>query len=474
MQLKCLSTLFLLLFIPGLAQATTTLSPTGTYDNQNQINQALQNGDVYLSAGVYDITGQIKIGSNTKLTGDPQAIIRVSSASNQWFTDGTGIIGGINEPLNNVEISGFQIDGNCKALPASYANSGSGDHNAERLIDLRADTGAYSNNILIHDLKLFDAFSDGIHIAFARNVNVYNVFASDCQHSSIYYVDVLTGEINNNEVAGITSDCIRLDNCQYIKVHDNLLYSFTGDSNGAYKTGQNGLQAGDQGFSHGGGSQKPDHTANLDIYNNTFAGKMLQAVCLDAAGQQDGNNVFVHDNKFVGIEGINTSGISFTNPPTLQQSKNIFDILQESFSFQYLDTPTSINVSVSVTEYNNSYNPHSLVYVDGAGLSGVKYEYAGISTTHYFSINNNHVDLWRGELLHEGNSPYIQGQFDRSKLQVTCYNSQGYCKITDFNITEVPDDSAKVLSPELWAFVGTLLILGFSIYRNFKRIVVKW
>jgi hypothetical protein len=219
---QSLSILFLIL-VSGLASAGVeqTVSPSGSSD-QITINNALEavyqagGGTVYLNSGVYDITGQIKVGSNTRLTGDSNAIIRVSSSSSQWFVDGTGIIGEISEPLNNVEIDGFQIDGNLKAFNPSWANSGAGDHNAERLIDLRASTGAYSNNISIHNLKLFDAFSDGIHIAFARNVNINNVFASDCQHSALYFVDVLGGEISNNEVSGITSDCIRLDNCQYI------------------------------------------------------------------------------------------------------------------------------------------------------------------------------------------------------------------------------------------------------------------
>jgi hypothetical protein len=317
-----------------------------------------------------NIDGQIKIDSNTRLTGSPDAILRVPSSSSQWFVDGVGVIGSISEPLNNVEIDGFQIDGNLKAFNPSWANSGAGDHNAERLIDLRASTGAYSNNISIHNLKLFDAFSDGIHIAFARNVNINNVFASDCQHSALYYVDVLGGEISNNEVSGITSDCIRLDNCQYIKVHDNLLYSFTGDSNGAYETGQNGLQAGDQGFSHGGGSPKPDHTANLDIYNNTFAGKMLRAVWLDAAGQTQGNNIFVHDNRYVGIEGLNTSGISFTNPPTVEQSEQIFSSI-----FDILKAPLSDSGYV---DQSNIFSPNETwinqgdtsAWIDVVGYTG--------------------------------------------------------------------------------------------------------
>ncbi|MDR3492423.1 MAG: hypothetical protein P4M12_10355 [Gammaproteobacteria bacterium] len=153
---------------------------------------------------------------------------------------------------------------------------------------------------------------------------------------------------------------------------------------------------------------------------------------------------------------------------------SIFDVLNQDFSFQYSNIQVPINAVVSVTEYNNTYNPHSLIFVDGESLSGVKYEYGELATTHYYSINGENADIWTGDLQHTGNAVYLNGSFTAGNLQVTCYNSQGYSRITDFNITEVPDDSAKVLSPELWAFVGALLIFGFSIYRNFRRVITRW
>lgn len=64
--------LLLILYSVELAQAgeQTTLSPDGSHSNQNQINQALERGNVYLSAGVYEVDGPIYIGSNRVLTGD--------------------------------------------------------------------------------------------------------------------------------------------------------------------------------------------------------------------------------------------------------------------------------------------------------------------------------------------------------------------------------------------------------------------
>jgi hypothetical protein len=480
MQLKCLSTLFLLLFFSGVARAQTTLSPAGT-DNQNQINQALQNGDVYLSAGVYEINGGIVLPRDRTLSGDSNAIIQVSSSSSQFFTGSTGIIT-CSDP-KNIELSGFQIDGNCQNLPHSYNSNDQDPHDCERAVFIIGSSNDFGEDISIHDLTIHDCFSDAVHVRFSKNVQVSNLIESNCQHEGVYFCEVMNSIISNCQCAGITSDCLRVENCQDVKVFDNILFSYTGDrNNGAYEQGENLLQVGDQGRSFGTGSPKPDSIQDIEIYNNTFAGNALKTILADSVALEEQSNVYIHSNKFIGSDELKTSGVSFElangSMPTIEQSKNIFssifDILSHGYSFTYLDTQTAINASVSISYYNNSYNPHSLVYVDGEGLTGVKYTYGGLSANHYLSVNGENTDLWTGDLQHEGNAVYLNGSFSAQDLQVTCFNSQGYCKITDFNITEINDNSEQILKPEIWAFVGTLLILGFSIYRNFKRIVVKW
>lgn len=85
--------LFFLTFFTGIVEAQTyTVSPTGSND-QDVINQAIsqaQSGDtVFLNAGVYDLTGTVIIKSDIKLTGDSNAILRVSASSSHWFTGAT-------------------------------------------------------------------------------------------------------------------------------------------------------------------------------------------------------------------------------------------------------------------------------------------------------------------------------------------------------------------------------------------------
>jgi len=379
------SLIFLLLFT-GLAQAVAeiALSPSGSSD-QIKINNALEavhqsgGGTVYLNPGTYDITGQIKIGSNTVLTGDPNAIIKVDPNAGCWFTRSVGIIGAISEPLNNVEICGFQTDGNCENLPSSYSSSDQDPHDAERLIYLQADSGAFSNNISVHDMKLYDSYSDGVHIAFANDVNCYNNFCSNCQHDAIYYVNVLGGFVSNNEIAGITDDCSRLDNCQNIKVNNNTFFSYSGSNNhGSFEHGENGLQVGNQGVSFGVGSPKPDSTENIEVCYNTFADNGLQAVLLDSA---EANNVYVHDNKFVDVTGINTSGISVNGTfPTKEMSEkifgSIFDILNCQFSTTALIPQTNQIRSIDNWQKKGE-NTEATLSIDGfrniSEIDGMQY-----------------------------------------------------------------------------------------------------
>ena len=139
----------------------------------------------------------------------------------------TGVIS-CKEAIHDVEIAGFQIDGNIKELPKSYADSRSDtSHDCEKLIILWGNSNDYAYNIKIHDMKLYNAFSDGIYIIYARNVEVYNNFISNCQHEGIYFSVVRGGgHIHNNRIAGITSDCARLDNCKNCLIEYNIFFSY--------------------------------------------------------------------------------------------------------------------------------------------------------------------------------------------------------------------------------------------------------
>ncbi|MDD2287005.1 MAG: hypothetical protein PHQ11_16585, partial [Paludibacter sp.] len=353
--------LLILIMIHPASAGYISISSTGSSSDQKIINNALQEAannpgsTVYLKSdnGPFIIDGQIKIGSNTKLTGDSNAVVKVSKSTTQFFVDGVGVFGQLPNSLKNVEIYGFTVDGNCDELSRNFANSGAGDHNAERLMEFRGTTSDFGRNIKIHDMRFQDAFSDAIHIYYSENVFCYNNFISNCQHSSIFYVCCFYSAMYSNEIFGITSDCARLDNCQNCKIYKNIFYSYTGDhNNGAYETGQNGLQVGDQGHSHGGGSPKKYHTTNIEVYENTFANCGRTSIWIDAAGKTPSTNLYIHDNKYIGVpvverdgtpvNGVNitesSDNVSYDNMPSVELSENvfssIFDILNMNFYVQ--------------------------------------------------------------------------------------------------------------------------------------------
>ena len=468
MRLKGLcSILFFLLFFSGIAKAQTELrlSPT----DQNGINQALKSvynaggGTVYLTSGVYEVTGPVIIKSNIKLTGDPDAIIRVSSSSSQWFTGQIGIICNPDESLQNVEISGFCIDGNIGNLPRSFDSTPGHDRDCEKLILIGGWSSQFGKNIKIHDMKLYNAFSDGIYIRFTDGVSIYNNIISNCQHEGFYLSCCKNISIYNNQIAGICSDCGRVENSQYGKIYDNLFFSYDGNSYGAYKHGENGLQIGDQGTSVNHGfspTAKPLSTKNIEVYNNTFADPGLRAIWLT-----DGENVYIHDNKFVDASSIETDGFSFDVSPSLETSErifsNIFDILKMNYNFVYPDVSQDLKGEVQVISYPN----YSLVKVQGEDLTAFKVRYAGQEVTHYLKQN-----IWIGNFRHQGARVYLPGSFQESSLKVICISSSGFQEVTSFEIIKKGEETGSI-NPDIVPFSVLLVVAGLFISRNFRRLI---
>jgi hypothetical protein len=485
--MKLFHALLLLILLSGIAGAQE-LNPC----DQNGINQALQNGgSVYLNPGVYEVTGTINIHSNTVLTGSPDAIIRVSPSSSQWFTGSIGIIS-CSQSLKNVEISGFQIDGNLMYLPASYANTAGHDKDCERCMILGGYTNDYADNIKIHDMKLYNSFSDGIQMRFARNSAVYNNFISNCQHEGIFWTCIENSEIYNNRIAGITSDCTRLDNCIDCKVHDNTLFSYDGDNtNGAYKHGENGLQVGDAGSSHGyDASNKPTTTTNIEICNNTFADNGLKAIT-----GSGGDNVYIHDNKFIGQKELETMGIpvdiSEENPVTVNRSEkvfsSIFDILRFDFSTVFhtgIMKPanySNINL-VNVTVLNNSFNPQTRynVVTDNYTMK-VCYEFEGNKTWHFIKVaSGSHletVDTWKrskdtGTLDNIFIVPKVLN--DTQKVKITVYSIFGKSTIQNYNVTEYDEEAGSFINPFAVLILSMMIILSGGIWINIGSVKLKW
>lgn len=381
--------LFIYLSQIGLAGEQIVLSPQEGHSNQNQINAAIEQAassakgaSVFLTAGVYQVDNTIIMKSNVRLLGDSNAIIRVWGGSSQWFTGRIGVIS-CKESLKNVEIAGFHIDGNIGNLPSKFANSQPGrEHDCEKLINIGGYSGDFANNIKIHDMKLYNAFSDGIYIIYAQNVEIYNNFISNCQHEGIYFSVVRGGgHIHNNRIAGITSDCARLDNCQKCLIENNIFFSYGGESYGAYKHGENGLQIGDAGSSKGYNAAKKGYpTEDIEVRFNTFSDPGLRAIWLHG-----GKNVYIHDNEFVDAAVLETMGIpvgdiSIDNPPSVEMSEKVFDSIFDILDVEFTESGRTeqieddIRYSVQKTESGRIAGGIKIVgFKDLVNIDGVPY-----------------------------------------------------------------------------------------------------
>jgi len=380
--------LFIYLSQIGLAGEQIVLSPDGTNSNQNQINEAIKQAasqaegiTVFLTEGVYPVDNTIIMRSNVKLMGDPNAIVQVSSTSSQWFTGRTGVIS-CQESIKNVEIAGFQMDGNIKNLPSSFADSRSDtDHDCEKLIILGGYSNDFAENIKIHDMKLYNSFSDGIYIIYADGVSCYGNIISNCQHEGIYFSVVKNGHIHNNKIAGITSDCARLDNCQKCLIENNIFFSYGGESYGAYKHGENGLQIADAGSSHGYNAVKKGHpTKDIEVRYNTFSDPGLKAIWYHG-----GENVYIHDNEFVDASKLETMGvsigdISIDNQPTLEMTEKVFDSIFDILEVEFTDSGTTnqteedIHYKVQKTESGRIAGGIKIIgFKDLINIDGVPY-----------------------------------------------------------------------------------------------------
>lgn len=257
----------------------------------------------------YHIQGQVKAGSNTTWTAETGVCLWVpdgacgSTVSNCVFPNGTPVIGQIGSSVTNLEIYGFEIDGNCQnqstklgVVGGKIQSAGSG---VERLIQLRGLSGSQvkATNIYIHDMNCHDAFGEFVHVSFAKTVRVKNSSASNHQHDGVMFVEVSGegNEISGNTIYGISDGCVRLDNCQNVPVFNNHFLSYDGpNNNGAQKYGHNGMQIANA-------ASKSLMTDNITVYNNYFEGKSLDGIWINDQLKKAGanaQNVYIHNNKF--------------------------------------------------------------------------------------------------------------------------------------------------------------------------------
>jgi hypothetical protein len=286
------------------------------------------------------------------LSGDPDAIIKIPDHSSWWANPTVGIIQ-VDDPYN-VEISGFKINGNCQNQDPSLASSPGHAHDCMHLIQVFGGSTNFGNNITIHDMTLYDSYSDGLKIYFVNNAHIYKNKIRNTQHECIFATCLIDSIVEYNELQGITSDCLRFDNCVNCDIGYNKAWSYNGShALNTYMHGENGVQIGDADSSKGYDARnKPTTTKNINFHDNMLIDNGLRAILLDSVALSESANVILQNNTIIGHDALEKSGVpfdidnySYENPPNLVESEKVFSSI-----FDIL----SMNVQVDNTEHINT------------------------------------------------------------------------------------------------------------------------
>lgn len=403
--------IFLLMCLYGLANTPVALcntppviyvagDGTGNYNcdginDQVQINQALgyaanhPNTTVYLKGPfVYDIENSCLIGSNTELTGDSSAKLRLANHVG-WTTAGAGTpilgqVGGAGIGVHDIKIHGFEINGN------EGAQSGSGGVDLYRIISFRGSSSAPAYNISVYDMNLHDAKGDGFRCTYGKNIYYYNNVGNNLQHTCVMYSHVKFGEIHNDVAHQCSCAGDRLDNCQNIIIDNETISPYSGVT--TYGKDSKGYAMSDVGIQLCNPASSPA-TSNIIIRDcNIMSG--VNGVLFDSLN--DASNVNFYDN-VIHNSGYESESVTRNGGIAITECGNGITIQNNNITGSYV---AGINVNSAVlgtctltVENNNIMNGKTGYAVKNSVASHVS-----LILTHNY-IYQNRADVYPSSLI---------------------------------------------------------------------------
>jgi len=266
----------------------------GTND-QTEINTALQaasanpGSTVFLEGPfTYDIfSTNIKAGSNTEFTGDPDACLRLHDSVG-WASmlPIIGQIGGSGTATSNLSIHGFEIDANRWNQPE---DEGDAFHNC---IGITGSASNFAKSISVYNMKIHDSLGDGFRMTHGETIKFYNNDIDVMGHEGSFFIDVVGGEVYSNDVVQKCNSAFRTDNCQNINIHGNVINKYTGIG----ANGNGAIQIGNEPASYG----LTRLTQNINIYDNIIndgAGSGVLLMDAYGAAGTTPQTVHIYNNK---------------------------------------------------------------------------------------------------------------------------------------------------------------------------------
>lgn len=250
----------------------------------------------------YDLASWLLIGSNTILTGDSTAHVRLKTNAgwgNIYSSGNPGtrpLIDQLVNPIKNVEVHGFEIDCNAGDMIGAglrYSENQSGYMRGK--LNYIVMFFKYGTNIKMHDMYLHDGLSDGMRMDQGNGLYFYNNVVKRMGHDGSFFIRSKNFEVYGNDTLIRTNSAHRLWNAGYGSIHDNTLqpYELNGISGGP------GIQIEDS----------TGATKEVEVYNNECINCWGQAMWVIeyGPGYTVKKNLYVHDNIITGCGRINST-----------------------------------------------------------------------------------------------------------------------------------------------------------------------
>jgi hypothetical protein len=334
----------------------------GSNNADIQINQALQfiaNNPVYTTVYLrgpftYTISKSLLIGSNTILTGDSTATVKL--INNAGWSVTTPLITST-PSAHDISICGFKIDGN--AGGNTNVHNGADYYNGIWLKNV--------NNIIVHDMFITNNNDDAMETHSCTNIQYYNNTIYLIGHDGLYVCNSLNVDAHNNNITCQTNSGLRAYDTDNVKYHDNVITSLGG--------GGAGIEI--QKY----GSDLP--MRNIEIYNNVIHNTVYAGIWVFGAKAYTPADAYVHihDNTIYATGGKTNliGGILSDGFSGLIENNSIHDTYGSAISQAniYTDSPTGSGFVLTVNS-NTITNTKA-----GYGINNA------LSSTHSFVIGTN-------------------------------------------------------------------------------------
>ncbi len=364
---------------------------TGNYNcdginDHVEINKALAyidsigGGTVYLKGPhTYWIDDTMRIWSNTVLTGDPTAEIKLV-ANAGWSTQIP--IFTARGGSYNIKITGFTIDGNSGNQTEGL---GEGYYNMIYFWNVK--------DVEVSHMHLEWGHGDGLRTEECSDIKFLYNDVYKLGHDGVYYIFTNNTETAYNSIVARTDSAARSQGGSHQTIHDNIFYSFIDwDSTGPLiKLDKS--EPGVQGFD------------DIEIYDNQLYTSNGAGIQLDATYEDDvirSQNVYIHHNTFTNVgqysidTGYSNSAIvigNFNN--TIIENNVIDDPGQDGIRWYVQSGPTQkthfytyVRNNVIMGSRTDAAVPHS-----GAGIWNTNTTYA-----HFIVENNDIYDNDNGQI----------------------------------------------------------------------------